>query len=107
VEDPITEARLRQAFADRALITARAAAALIGVDEKTLAAMVRRGQIAAITVSQVRRFSEADLRAFLASGGDPPAPLRRGQRFSEISALAVPEKARPTPARAPRRRPVG
>lgn len=62
-----TEALLARAFADTALITARAAAKILGLDEKTLAALVEAKAIRVVLVSErTRRFAEVDLRAYLA-----------------------------------------
>lgn len=54
------------AFATRALIPACEAARALGVDEKTLRRLAEAGAIRSVLVGQrTRRFTEADLRAFL------------------------------------------
>jgi excisionase family DNA binding protein len=65
---PITEALFEAAFGERALITAKAAAALLGVDEKTLTHLVVSGRVRTVSLGRQRRFTERDLRAFLESG---------------------------------------
>lgn len=69
-----TERLLAEAFSDCATITAKAAARVLGLDEKTLRAMAESGVIRSITAgTKTRRYTEAHLRAFLA-----------GERFGEV-----------------------
>lgn len=69
---PSAEARIAAAFADGLLATAQATAALIGVDAKTLRAMTDEGVIRAVRRGKRRAYTEADVRAYLAT----PAPER-------------------------------
>jgi hypothetical protein len=62
---PVTERRFEAAFANGAIITAKVAATLLGLDPKTLSAMAARGVIKSITRGKVRAFTERDLRGFL------------------------------------------
>jgi hypothetical protein len=69
-----TEALIARAFAESALISAQAAAPVVGVNEKTLRAMAEAGVIRSVIVgANTRRYAEADLRAYLA-----------GERFGEV-----------------------
>jgi excisionase family DNA binding protein len=73
---PATEGRVAKAFAECALISAQAAAPLVGVNEKTLREMAQAGVIRSVIVgASTRRYTEADLRAYLA-----------GERFGEMKA---------------------
>jgi hypothetical protein len=72
----ITEARIRAAFDDRALITAKMAARLLGITARTLQGMQVRGEIGSIPISKgARRYREIDIRTFLSTG----APQRETQ----------------------------
>jgi hypothetical protein len=62
---PATEARFQVEFADRATITAKAAAKLIGLDVKVLRAMTASGDIQACPRGSRPTYSEAVLRAYL------------------------------------------
>ena len=69
-----TEARFAAAFARSAIITAMAAADLIGLDEKTLAALSDRQIIRSVPRGKLRAYTERDLRSYLVEG--PPAECR-------------------------------
>jgi hypothetical protein len=73
---PATEARFAKAFADSAIITAKSAAQLIGVDLKTLNRMTANRVLRYVLRGNVPAFTERDLRAYLAEGVPvaPPAP---------------------------------
>ena len=63
---PATEAILARAFADAVMITAGAAARIIGVDDKTFHALVEGQAIRYVLVGRsTKRYTEADLRAYL------------------------------------------
>lgn len=67
-----TDALFAKAFSKRLLIPAKDAAGLLGVDENTLRGMADSGAIRCVRLaSGVRRYAEADLRAFLEGGGCP------------------------------------
>ncbi len=69
-----TERLLAEAFAETATITARAAARVLGLDEKTLRAMAEGGVIRSVVAgAKTRRYTEDQLRAWLA-----------GERFGEV-----------------------
>lgn len=71
---PATERMVMAAFDRAPLITAQKAAELLGVDEKTLRIMGESGVIRSVIVgASTRRYTEADIRAFLA-----------GERFGEV-----------------------
>jgi excisionase family DNA binding protein len=71
---PLTEEHVARAFREKPLITAKEAAALLHVDEKTLRMMAEHGVIRSVIVgASTRRYTEADIRAYLA-----------GERFGEI-----------------------
>lgn len=71
---PATEARIAEAFANRATIFAKTACQIIGVDVKTLAALVEGGAIRFVLVGKTKRFTEADLRAYLSRETQLPCP---------------------------------
>ena len=78
-----TEELFREAFSDRALLTSKAAAQLLGLDEKTLTALVLDGKIRSVAIGKQRRFSEAALRDFLHGTAKADESLFRGGLFSE------------------------
>jgi len=75
---PNTEARFARVFGKRALATASDAADLLGVDVETLNALSDANVIRAVRPSKCRRWTEADLRAYILEG--PDAPLREKKR---------------------------
>lgn len=91
---PVTEARFRQTFANTALVTAKAAADLIGLDTDTLAAMTDDGTVRAVRRGRLRSYTEHDLRAFLLSS--PSAPYRPRRNDAPVQR---PEKVVPFSAR--------
>ena len=80
---PATEARIMAAFGDACMITAKATADLLGVDEKTLGAMTDALVIRAVRVGKLRRYTEADIRHYLIEG--PAAPCRSTNRSKAAS----------------------
>jgi len=66
----VTEARFAQAFAHSSILTKKAAAALIGLDEKTLDAASDAKIIRAVRKGAHRAYTERDLRAYLLEGPD-------------------------------------
>ncbi len=71
---PATEARILEAFAASAIVTAQVAAKLIGLDVKTLREMADAGVIRTVVVGvSTRYYTEADIRAWLS-----------GERFGEV-----------------------
>lgn len=60
-----TEALLARAFGECALITAQEAAALLGLDVKTLRALTDDLTIRAVRIKKTRRYAEVDLRTYL------------------------------------------
>ncbi|MDR3513970.1 MAG: helix-turn-helix domain-containing protein [Caulobacteraceae bacterium] len=71
---PSTEARIALAFATRALITAKEAASILGIDVKTLRALTDGLALRALVVGKVRRYAEADIRRYLIEGPDAECP---------------------------------
>lgn len=69
---PSAEERIAAVFEDGLLATAKAIAGLIRVDVKTLRAMTDEGVIRAVRRGKRRAYTEADVRAYLAT----PAPAR-------------------------------
>ena len=69
---PVTERRFEEAFKDSALVTAKAAASLIGLDEKTLKAMTMDGAIQACPRGRRHAYTEGALRDYLTN--PPPVP---------------------------------
>lgn len=64
-----TESRFAASFATAAIITKKAAAELIGLDEKTLDALTDAGVIRAVPRgAKLRAYTERDLRAYLLEG---------------------------------------
>lgn len=70
---PITEERFRQTFARSALVTAKDAARLVGLDVETLSRMADEGIIRAVRKGRLRSYTEHDLRAYLLAGPDAPS----------------------------------
>ena len=70
---PATEARILAAFAGSCVLTAKAAAALIGIDVKTLDVLADQGVIRAVRrgSSAVRGYTEGDIRAYLTESAAP------------------------------------
>ena len=64
---PVTERRFAEAFAAGAVITAKAAAELIGLDVKTLDALSEGQVIRSVPRGKRRAYTERDLRV-----GRPP-----------------------------------
>lgn len=64
---PSAEQRIAAVFEDGLLATAKAVAALIRVDVKTLRAMTDEGVIRAVRRGKRRAYTEADVRAYLAT----------------------------------------
>lgn len=101
---PVTERRFADAFARCAVITAKAAAELIGVDEKTLGALTDRGVLRAVPRGRLRAYTEHDLRAYLTEehhiAPAPPAQTRPSARqSSRVVAFSQLNAGRPEPAR--------
>jgi hypothetical protein len=69
---PNTERRFAEVFADKVLLTRVEAAALIGVDVKTLSALSDDQVLRAVRRGKVRAYTEHDLRAYLTEGPDVP-----------------------------------
>jgi hypothetical protein len=81
---PVTEARILAAFADRAVLTIKDAAQLLGMDPKTLDAITEVGAIRAVRRGggETRGYTEGDIRAYLTESAAPcrstnpkPAPI--------------------------------
>ena len=70
---PVTEVRICAAFAEACIITADAAAALIGCDVKTLREMTDAGFIRAVRkgAGKTRGYTEGDIRAYLTESAGP------------------------------------
>lgn len=74
---PTTERRFADAFAACAVITRKAAAKLIGLDEKTLDTLSDEKVVRAVRKGSRRAYTERDLRAYLMEGPDVEcAPLQ-------------------------------
>lgn len=89
---PTTERRFAEAFADSATIPAVRAARLIGVDEKTLAALSERQVIRSVPRGSRRGYTERDLRAYLTEEHATPCPStsrKTAASGSSISSLKV------------------
>lgn len=97
---PVTERRFEEAFKDSALVTAKAAASLIGLDEKTLKAMTMDGAIQACPRGRRHAYSEGALRDYLTN--PPPIPtsskdLGPGSAISRRKAGSGGTTTRPRP----------
>ncbi len=68
-----TEARILAAYADKALLTSEDAAALLGLDVKSLRALANEGVIRAVRRGGGghRAYTEGDIRAFLTESAAP------------------------------------
>ena len=87
---PTTEIRFREAFSDGALITAKAAASLLGVDVDTLSEMTAQGKIRAVPRGRRRSYSEASLRSFVEGS-------EQVWEFEPKGKAPAVRRARPTP----------
>lgn len=67
---PMTEARFAAAFAHSSILSKKAAAELIGLDEKTLDALSDAKVIRAVRKGAHRAYTERDLRTYLLEGPD-------------------------------------
>lgn len=88
---PATEARLRIAFADTLLLTAKATARLLGMDEGTLRAMAEAGYITCVRrgAGSIRAYREGDIRMYLTQG-DAPARKEKPRATVHVSNKVVP-----------------
>lgn len=86
---PITEDRFRQAFSAAAMIPAKLAASLLGLDVDTLGEMTDAGLVRAIRKGRLRNYTEADLRAYLLEGPDAPERKRAKRETSGPRASKV------------------
>lgn len=70
---PATEARLQMAFADTLLLTAKATAKLLGLDQGTLRNMADQGVITSVRrgAGSTRAYTEGDIRLYLTQGAAP------------------------------------
>jgi len=68
-----TERRIQMAFDDACLLTAKATAKLLGIDEGTLRTMAETGVIRSVRrgAGSVRAYTEGDIRAFLTESAAP------------------------------------
>lgn len=97
---PATERRLQMAFADSCLLTGKAAARLLGLDEKSLRALTDDGVIRAVRRGggRTRAYTEGDIRAYLTQGAAPSReakPRATGNGLTKV----VPFTQRKTTAR--------
>jgi hypothetical protein len=85
---PATERLFDDAFADGATITATAAADLLGLDAKTLAALSDSNVIRWVPRGKRRAYTERDLRAYLTeehkASCPPPAPKKAATRSAKV-----------------------
>lgn len=72
---PATERLLERAFADHLTLTAKAVADLLGIAPKGLRDLDRKGLIGGVlSAGGARRYTEADIRAYLTTRAAPKAP---------------------------------
>lgn len=88
---PATEARLQMAFAETCLLTAKATALLLGLDEGTLRTMAEGGVIRSVRrgAGTVRAYTEGDIRAYLTQG-DAPVREEKPRATVHVSHKVVP-----------------
>lgn len=98
---PVTEKRFENAFATTAVVTKSMAAALLGLDEKTLDRLTSAGVIRAISRGAYPAYTEGSLRGYLASSHTPartdtcvalPRERRVPKPFSERPVSAKPRR---------------
>lgn len=82
---PVTEQRFFEAFSEAALVPAKVAARLVGLDTDTLSEMTDEGVIRAVRKGRLRSYTEHDLRAYLLEGPDAPKRSREPQRAPSAS----------------------
>lgn len=70
---PATERRIQMAFETACLLTAKATANLLGLDEGTLRSMAEKGVIRSVRrgAGNVRAYTEGDIRAYLTESEGP------------------------------------
>ncbi|RRN64677.1 helix-turn-helix domain-containing protein [Caulobacter sp. 602-1] len=82
---PVTEQRFFEAFSDTALVPAKIAARLVGLDTDTLSEMTDEGLIRAVRKGRLRSYTEHDLRAYLLEGPDAPPRERKPKQVVAAS----------------------
>ena len=82
---PATEALFAAAFARAATITLAEAAALIGVDVKTLRAMTDAAIVRAVPRGRGRAYTEAELRRYLLEAAAPKREPKGGDQCRSTS----------------------
>ena len=87
---PATEARIFAAFSTACILTAEAAADLIGVDPGTLSEMTDQGVILAVRRGKRRAYTEGDIRTYLTQGDALPRSLRSPRVNVPTPARVVP-----------------
>lgn len=81
---PVTEQRFLEAFSETALVSAKVAAKLVGLDPDTLSTMADDGVIRAVRKGRLRSYTEHDLRDYLLRGPDAPSRERNTERAEVV-----------------------
>ena len=105
---PTTEGRFAETFAAGAVITRKAAAELLGLDERTLDSLSDEGIVRAVRRGKLRAYTERDLRAYLLEGPSPCRSIDPGTRPTSTmisSGKVVAFTGRPARLRNARRKP--
>lgn len=86
---PITEQRFLEAFSEAALVSAKVAAKLVGLDPDTLSDMADAGVIRAVRKGRLRSYTEHALRDYLLRGPDAPSRERKTERAETVRRVRV------------------
>jgi len=95
---PATERRIQMAFADACIITAQAAAKLLGMDAGTLRELTEEGVIRAVRRGARRAYTEGDIRCYLTQA-DAPVREEKQRPTVHVQSKVVPFSQRRTKAR--------
>jgi len=85
---PATERRIQMAFADACIITAQAAAKLLGMDAGTLRELTDEGVIRAVRRGR-RAYTEGDIRCYLTQA-DAPVREEKQRPTVHVQSKVVP-----------------
>ena len=106
VLDPLTEARLQEAFTSRCVVSAREVARIVGIDYARVLEDIEAGRLLGVTFGKRTEFTANHVRLYL--GRAPECPSTSGETRSSISTTfntganatrgqrAKPAKAQPT-----------
>lgn len=86
---PATEARFAAAFETAAVLPAKAASELLGLDVRTLNKMTEAGSIRSVPRGDQRGYTERDCRRYLIEGPSTPCAKAETQKRTTTTATNV------------------